>query len=88
MAGGRRLIAVSRRGRDDRHGPTPVSPDHTPLSAIRFPAYAVPRAAQILTYSPESAHVMLLADGPAHRLYEQFGFHATAPESIGMELRL
>ena len=39
-------------------------------------------------HAPESAHVMLLADGPAHRLYEQFGFRATAPESIGMELRL
>jgi len=38
--------------------------------------------------APASAHVMLLADGPAHRLYEQFGFRATAPESIGMELRL
>jgi ribosomal protein S18 acetylase RimI-like enzyme len=39
-------------------------------------------------HAPASAHVMLLADGPAHRLYEQFGFRATAPESIGMELRL
>jgi GNAT superfamily N-acetyltransferase len=38
--------------------------------------------------APASAHVMLLADGPAHLLYEQFGFRATAPESIGMELRL
>lgn len=39
-------------------------------------------------HAPASAHVMLLADGPAHRLYEQFGFRATAPESIGMELKL
>ncbi len=39
-------------------------------------------------HAPASAHVMLLADGPAHRLNEQFGFRATAPESIGMELRL
>ena len=39
-------------------------------------------------HAPASAHVMLLADGPAHRLYEKFGFRATAPASIGMELRL
>jgi len=39
-------------------------------------------------HAPAGAHVMLLADGPAHRLYEQFGFRATAPASIGMELKL
>jgi ribosomal protein S18 acetylase RimI-like enzyme len=39
-------------------------------------------------HAPAGAHVMLLADGPAHQLYEQFGFRATAPASIGMELRL
>ncbi|HEX3343801.1 MAG TPA: GNAT family N-acetyltransferase [Polyangiaceae bacterium] len=38
--------------------------------------------------APASAHVMLLADGPAHLLYEKFGFRPTAPASIGMELRL
>ncbi len=32
----------------------------------------------------EGAHVSLLADGEAHRLYAQFGFIPTAPESIGM----
>ena len=30
------------------------------------------------------AHVSLLADGEAHRLYEQFGCAPTAPASIGM----
>jgi GNAT superfamily N-acetyltransferase len=34
--------------------------------------------------APAEAHVSLLADGEAHRLYEQFGFSATAPTSIGM----
>jgi ribosomal protein S18 acetylase RimI-like enzyme len=38
--------------------------------------------------APPSAHVMLLADGPAHKLYEQYGFRATAPASIGMERRI
>jgi ribosomal protein S18 acetylase RimI-like enzyme len=44
--------------------------------------------AHLRAHAPGSAHVMLLADGPAHRLYEEFGFRATAPASIGMELRL
>ena len=30
------------------------------------------------------AHISLLADGEAHRLYAQFGFKPTAPASIGM----
>lgn len=38
--------------------------------------------------SPESAHVTLIADGEAHRLYAQYGFEATAPASIGMALQL
>lgn len=38
--------------------------------------------------APSSAYVSLLADGEAPRLYEQFGFRATAPGSIGMALRL
>ena len=32
----------------------------------------------------EGAYVSLFADGEAHRLYAQFGFEPTAPESIGM----
>ena len=32
----------------------------------------------------EGAYVSLFADGEAHRLYAQYGFQATAPESIGM----
>jgi GNAT superfamily N-acetyltransferase len=35
---------------------------------------------------PKGSFVGLQADGEAHRLYAQFGFRATAPESIGMEL--
>jgi ribosomal protein S18 acetylase RimI-like enzyme len=42
----------------------------------------------LTTHAPESAHVMLLADGEAHRLYAQFGFRPTAPASIGMERKL
>jgi GNAT superfamily N-acetyltransferase len=32
--------------------------------------------------------VGLIADGPAHLLYQQFGFRLVAPESQGMSLRL
>lgn len=35
---------------------------------------------------PAGSFVNLLADGEAHRLYAQFGFRPTAPESIGMDL--
>ena len=34
--------------------------------------------------APEGAHVSLMADGEAHRLYAQFGFALTAPRSVGM----
>jgi ribosomal protein S18 acetylase RimI-like enzyme len=34
--------------------------------------------------APAGAHVSLIADGEAHRLYSQFGFELTAPESVGM----
>ena len=37
---------------------------------------------------PAEANVSLSADGEAYRLYEQFGFGATAPRSIGMEMWL
>lgn len=33
---------------------------------------------------PVSAYVSLIADVPANRLYEQFGFKETAPRSVGM----
>ncbi len=33
---------------------------------------------------PKSAYVSLIADVPANRLYEQFGFKPTAPRSVGM----
>ncbi len=34
--------------------------------------------------APSTAFVSLIADGEAHRLYAQYGFKPTAPESIGM----
>jgi len=37
---------------------------------------------------PETAFVSLMADVPADRLYEQFGFVTTAPRSVGMSLRV
>jgi ribosomal protein S18 acetylase RimI-like enzyme len=39
-------------------------------------------------YAQPSAHVSLLADVPAHKLYEKFGFATTAPQSIGMATRI
>lgn len=44
--------------------------------------------ARVRRDAPASAYVSLIADGEAHRLYAQFGFVATAPESIGMALQL
>lgn len=38
--------------------------------------------------APKSAYVSLIADGPAKDLYGQFGFRETAPESVGMYLRI
>jgi predicted N-acetyltransferase YhbS len=38
--------------------------------------------------APAGAHVSLIADGPAHHLYSQFGFQPTAPESIRMALTI
>ncbi|WP_319496613.1 GNAT family N-acetyltransferase [uncultured Cohaesibacter sp.] len=34
------------------------------------------------------AYVSIIADIPANRLYEQFGFEETAPDSIGMAYRV
>nr|WP_321524682.1 GNAT family N-acetyltransferase [uncultured Cohaesibacter sp.] len=34
------------------------------------------------------AYVTIIADIPANRLYEQFGFEETAPESVGMAYRV
>jgi GNAT superfamily N-acetyltransferase len=38
--------------------------------------------------APPGAYVNLLADPPGRPLYERNGFSATAPDSIGMALRL
>ena len=35
-----------------------------------------------------TAHITLIADGEAHRLYAQFGFKPVAPESMGMAIHL
>ena len=37
---------------------------------------------------PKGAYVSLIADTPADRLYAQFGFVATAPQSLGMAYRV
>lgn len=37
---------------------------------------------------PQSAYISLIADVPANRLYEKFGFRETAPRSLGMARRL
>ncbi|MBO6509484.1 MAG: GNAT family N-acetyltransferase, partial [Roseibium sp.] len=39
------------------------------------------------TELPPTAYVSLIADVPANRLYEQFGFRETAPRSVGMSRR-
>jgi len=38
--------------------------------------------------APKSAHVALIADGTASRLYERFGFTMSAPGAHGMQMRL
>ncbi|WP_244303553.1 GNAT family N-acetyltransferase [Roseibium sediminis] len=36
---------------------------------------------------PDTAYVNLLADVPANRIYEKFGFRETAPKTVGMAKR-
>jgi ribosomal protein S18 acetylase RimI-like enzyme len=43
---------------------------------------------QIEAVAPPGAYVNLLADQPGRRLYERHGFSETAPESVGMALRI
>lgn len=38
--------------------------------------------------APPTAYVSLIADGPAKGLYAQYGFAETAPESVGMYMRV
>ncbi len=38
--------------------------------------------------APATAHVTLIADGEAHRLYAHFGFKPVGPESIGMAIHI
>ncbi|TJY40831.1 GNAT family N-acetyltransferase [Cohnella pontilimi] len=38
-------------------------------------------------HAPKSAYVSLIADVPADKLYQQFGFLYTAPKSLGMYKR-
>lgn len=46
----------------------------------------------LMTYlhenAPKSAYVCLIADHGAPALYSKFGFELTAPESVGMAIRL
>ena len=44
--------------------------------------------AYVRAHAPKSAYVTLLADAPGRKLYEEFGFVATAPGSIGMGLKI
>jgi ribosomal protein S18 acetylase RimI-like enzyme len=41
----------------------------------------------VTTRLPASAYVSLIADVPANKLYEKFGFVETAPRSLGMARR-
>lgn len=41
----------------------------------------------VTVHLPASAYVSLIADVPANRLYEKFGFVETAPRSLGMARR-
>lgn len=43
--------------------------------------------AYVTNQLPECAYVSLIADVPANRLYEKFGFAETAPRSLGMARR-
>jgi GNAT superfamily N-acetyltransferase len=38
--------------------------------------------------APRTAYISLIADGDARHLYARFGFAETAPDSVGMALRL
>ncbi|MET3791158.1 GNAT family N-acetyltransferase [Aquamicrobium terrae] len=42
----------------------------------------------VKTALPSSAYVSLIADVPANKLYEQFGFRETAPKSLGMAFKV
>lgn len=44
--------------------------------------------AWLKTNAPPTAYVSLIADGPAKALYAQYGFAETAPESVGMYMRV
>ncbi|MEM9705999.1 MAG: GNAT family N-acetyltransferase [Pseudomonadota bacterium] len=62
-----------------------VSPDHQGKGLGK----AIMRA--LMTFmetQPATAYVSLIADLPADKLYEQFGFEPTTPKSIGMARRV
>jgi ribosomal protein S18 acetylase RimI-like enzyme len=44
--------------------------------------------AYLQEHAPLTAHVSLLADVPANKLYKKFGFVETGPKTIGMDIRL
>ena len=43
---------------------------------------------RLRTSAPSRAHVALIADGEAHRLYARYGFTLTAPDGVGMQMRI
>lgn len=44
--------------------------------------------AYVSEHLPATAYVSLIADVPANKLYEQYGFVETAPRSLGMSFRV
>ena len=44
--------------------------------------------ARLREAAPSRAHVALIADGEAHRLYARYGFTLTAPGGVGMQMRI
>ncbi|MER6945979.1 GNAT family N-acetyltransferase [Nonomuraea sp. NPDC000554] len=44
--------------------------------------------AELRERAPATAYVSLIADGDARHLYAKYGFAETAPDSVGMALRL
>lgn len=63
-----------------------VDPDHQGKGLGRAIMAALKE--HIDTALPPSAYVSLIADVPADRLYQKFGFEQTAPRSLGMAYRV
>ncbi len=62
-----------------------VLPEHQKMGLGKVIMGAL--VAHLEHHAPARAYVSLLADVPADKLYEQFGFQPTGPKSIGMARR-